>query len=84
MKLIAKDIECVAWFTRSGEINQIRFRIKNEDRSSTVIKVEKVISQEDERLAGNPMKVFKCQSLIDNVTKVYENYCESIKQNSTT
>ncbi|WP_326514772.1 hypothetical protein [Clostridium intestinale] len=72
MKLIAQEIEVIAWFTKAGEINPVRFRLKNDDKSNSVIKVDKVISYEEEKLAGNPMKVFTCQSLINNVMKVYE------------
>lgn len=37
-----------------------------------VIKVDKVILKEIEELASNIILVFKCQSLIDNVLKLFE------------
>lgn len=72
MKVIAKAIEMVAWFTEDGTPNPVRFRVRSEDQSTIVIKVHKVLFKEMEKLAGNPMIVFRCQSMINNVCKVYE------------
>lgn len=72
MKIIAKAIEMVAWFTEDGTPNPVRFRVRSEDESTKIIKVDRVIFKEKERLAGNPMIVFRCQSIINNVNKIYE------------
>ncbi len=72
MEVIAKSIDVIAWFTEAGEPSPIRFRMKNEDQSTTIIKVDKVIFKEKEKLAGNPMLVFRCQSMIDKINKIYE------------
>jgi hypothetical protein len=37
-----------------------------------VIKIDKVIVKDTEKLAGNNMLVYKCQSTIDNVIKLFE------------
>jgi hypothetical protein len=72
MKVIAKTIEMVAWFAEDGTPNPIRFRVRSADESVAVIKVDKVIFKEKEKLAGNSMIVFRCQSIIDNIDKIYE------------
>lgn len=72
MKVIAKSIDMVVWFNEKGEPNPIRFRVTKEDSSFKVIKVDKVLYKEEEKLAGNKMIVFRCQSIIDGVDKVYE------------
>jgi hypothetical protein len=72
LKVVAKSIEMIAWFTKDGTPNPIRFKIEGEDESVSVIKVDKIIEKDKERLAGNPMMVFKCQSLIDGIEKIYE------------
>lgn len=72
MKVVAKYIEMVAWFTKDGCPNPVRFRIEGEDKIYTTIKVDKILSRNMERLAGNNMLVFKCQSNIDNIQRVYE------------
>lgn len=72
MKVIAKPIEMIAWFKEDGTPNPIRFRLKNEDEASTVIKVDKILYCQKEKLAGNNMLVFNCQSVIEGMEKIYE------------
>jgi len=72
MKVLAKPIEMIAWFTTDGSPRPVRFKIKNDDESESVIKVDRVLSKDLEKLAGNKMFLFRCQSLIDNVAKLYE------------
>lgn len=50
----------------------IRFRIKSEDTTHKVIKVDKVFHIELEKLAGTKMYVFKCQSFINGIEKIFE------------
>lgn len=72
MKVLAKPIEMLAWFTCEGLPNPIRFKIISEDNAFTVIKIDRVITKELEKLAGNNMVVFKCQSNINGTEKLYE------------
>lgn len=72
MKIVAKPIEVVSYTDDKGDIRPLRFRIQNEDQTTKVIRVDKVITKETEKLAGNYMLVFKCQSLIDNIQRLFE------------
>ncbi|MGK0468263.1 hypothetical protein, partial [Clostridium sp.] len=72
MKVIAKQIEMVAWTDTKGNINPVRFKITNEDKSNSVVKIDKVICVDKEKLAGNNMLVYKCQSVINGLDKLYE------------
>ncbi len=72
MKIVAKSIEMVAWFSKDGIPHPVRFRISNEDETVSVIKVDKVIFREKEKIAGNNMLVFRCQSRIYGEEKIYE------------
>lgn len=72
MKVLARPIEVVSWTDEKGDIHPTRFRIKREDESYSVVKIDKVITKEREKLAGNEMLVFKCQSVINNQQRVYE------------
>ena len=72
MKILALPIEMVSYTDKQGSIKPIRFRMQVEDEPMQVIKIDKVIVKETEKLAGNIMIVFKCQSLIDNVMKLFE------------
>ena len=72
MKVIAKSIEMVAWFENQGNVNPIRFRMECEDKSYKVIKIDKVIKKAKEKIAGNPMQIFTCSSVIEGEEKIFE------------
>lgn len=72
MKVVVRPIEMVAWTDVNGKINPVRFRIANEDESISVIKVDKVITVDKEKLAGNNMLVYKCQGEIRGTERLYE------------
>jgi hypothetical protein len=72
LKIVAKQIEMVAWFNKQGIPKPVRFRIQNEDESYRVIKIDKVVTMDKEKLAGNEMLVFKCQSIIEGVMSIFE------------
>ena len=72
MKVVAKPISVVARFPEKGMPEPVKFRLKNEDDSYTNVMIDKIIQSDMEKLAGNLMIVFRCQSLIGGVTKLYE------------
>lgn len=72
MKVLAHPIEVISYTDNKGDVRPLRFRLQGEDETVKVIKIDKVIVREFEKLAGNPMLVFKCQSLIDNVLRQFE------------
>jgi hypothetical protein len=72
MKVVAKPIDMVVWFSHDGAPNPLKFRVENDDNSFSVIKVDKVLQKDMERLAGNNMLVFRCQSIINGQERVYE------------
>jgi hypothetical protein len=72
MKVVAKPIEVVSWTDTKGNINPVRFKITNEDESNSVVKIDKVITMDKEKLAGNIMLLFKCQSVVNGADKLYE------------
>jgi hypothetical protein len=72
MKVLALPIEMVSYTDNKGVIKPIRFRLANEDESFKVIKIDKIVTKETEKLAGNVMVVYKCQSLVDGIQRIYE------------
>lgn len=72
MKVVAKPIEVVAWFTKDGSPNPVRFRMEKEDESFETIRIDKIIYRTVEKLAGNNMIVYKCQSQLNGTERVYE------------
>ena len=72
MKVVAKPIDMITYFTGDGEVKPIRFRLETEDKKLIVVRVDHIISVTKEKMAGNYMFVFVCQSTIGNETKLYE------------
>lgn len=72
MKVLMKDIEVIAWFKKSGHPVPIRFRYYDENEGNIVIKVNKVLFSEEEKLAGKRMILYRCQSVINNIERVFE------------
>jgi len=72
MKVLALPIEMVSYTDNKGNIKPIRFRMQVDEEPMQVIKIDKVIVKETEKLAGNIMHVYKCQSLIQNTIKLFE------------
>lgn len=72
MKVVAKPIEVICWFDKTGKVHPLRFKIQNEDGTYKTIKIEKVVDTKFERPCGNNTKVFTCQSNINDVMKIYE------------
>ncbi|SET54400.1 hypothetical protein SAMN05660297_02706 [Natronincola peptidivorans] len=71
MKLLMKPIEMIAWFTKEGVPTPIKYRLM-EDAANITIKVDRVIIRDEEKLAGNKMFIYRCQSILDNTEKIYE------------
>ena len=72
LKVLALPIEVVSYTESKGYIKPIRFRMQINDEHMKVIKVDRIICKDTEKLAGNVMIVYKCQSLIDNVLRQFE------------
>lgn len=72
MRVVAKPVQMICWFDENGVPHPIRFRIKTDDESFIVIKVHRVLQKDKERLAGNNMLLFRCQSIVDGTEKIYE------------
>lgn len=72
MKIVAKSIEMVAWFSEQGTPKPVRFRIKEQDDLWKVIKIDHIIETETTNIAGIKAFVYKCQSVIDGIEKRYE------------
>lgn len=67
MKVIMKPIELVAKFDLAGNPQPVRFLYDNK-----VIDVEQVLEVTREKLAGNRMLIFSCQSEIDGELTRYD------------
>nr|WP_207753660.1 hypothetical protein [Clostridium paridis] len=62
----------VAWFDKEGVLHPVRFRFHNEDQSDMRVKVDRVITRNIEKLAGNKMIVYNCISEIEGISKQFQ------------
>jgi len=67
MKVLMSPIEMIAWFDLPGTLRPIRFR-----HAGKVVKVGQIVKVTEEKLAGNRMKVYECQSEIHGQLKRFE------------
>ena len=69
-----QPIEMIAWFTLEGTPNPIRYKMNsdNANASHVVVKVDRVVTRSEEKLAGNRMFIFRCQSEINGILKLFE------------
>lgn len=62
----------IAWFTTNKKPIPLRYRIADENNAYQVIKVDRVLFAEEEKLAGNRMILYRCESKINNLRRIYE------------
>ncbi|KGP76600.1 hypothetical protein JT05_03890 [Desulfosporosinus sp. Tol-M] len=67
MKIVMKPIEMIAWFSKDGIATPVRYKLEGK-----VIKVEQVTSRSEEKLAGNRMIIYRCQSEINGELRPFE------------
>jgi len=67
MKILMQPIEMITWFDINGIPQPLRFRIDGK-----VQKVDTVLHISEEKLAGNRMKIYRCQSEINGYVKPFE------------
>ncbi|MEL7567988.1 MAG: hypothetical protein AAGU27_24355 [Dehalobacterium sp.] len=72
MKVVNKPIEMIAWFTDRGMVKPVKFCLQDEDHINQVIKIDRIVTQGEEKIAGNRMLIFRCQSIINGLEKIYE------------
>lgn len=74
-----KPINLIAAFNPEGIVTPIKFQLPDGGEVITV-KIDRIVDKSSERIAGNPMMVFSCESTIDDVLKTYELKYEVLTQ----
>jgi len=68
-------IICKVWVCgcqRNREFNYNLLWCRRYKDGNIIINVDRIITRAEEKLAGNRMIVFKCQSVFDSTEKLYE------------
>jgi len=67
VKILSTPIEVLAHFENDGIPHPLRFKLNGE-----TLKIEQVVSVTEEKLVGNKMLCFRCQSEIDGELRSFE------------
>lgn len=72
MKVLMKSVDMICLSSREGEIRPLKFRIQENNGEFRIVKIDRVISKKEEKIAGNRMLVFTVQSVMDGIERIYE------------
>ena len=72
MRRLCKPIEVIAYFDNEGNIRPARFRMDSEGGEMMVITIGQILKIDEQKLAGNRMKVFDCTSQINDRKKNFQ------------
>lgn len=72
MKVLAQPIEVISYTNDKGDIRPLRFRIQIGDDPMQVIKIDKILFKQKEKLAGTPMILYRCQSMNGDTERIFE------------
>ena len=72
MKVIAKEVDMIACFTRGGDIKPIRFKLIDEEECEKVIKINQVITKKLSKMAGMHTYIFNCFVLLNEIQMLCE------------
>lgn len=72
MNIIAKPIDVVASFTINGIPSPMRFRYQQSEDETVVIKIDNILFKETEKISGNVMILFRCESNVEGISRTYD------------
>jgi hypothetical protein len=72
MKIVGDEIDVIVKFKRKTKPIPLKFGIHELEGNPQIIKVDKILYTEEEKLAGIRAYVYRCQSMIDGELKLYE------------
>lgn len=72
MKVLMKSVDMISLSSRDGDIRPLKFRVQEDTGESRIVRIDRVLSKKEEKIAGNRMLVFTVQSIIDGTERIYE------------
>lgn len=72
MKIVSKPIDVIAIFASEGKPVPYKFRYVNQNDHRIEVKIDKIISKENRKLAGIDTIVYTCQSEINHLICIFE------------
>ncbi|MBN2852677.1 MAG: hypothetical protein JXQ23_08080 [Clostridia bacterium] len=72
MKVIMKSVEMICVSNQDGKISPIKYKYVDKSEQIHIVKIDKILERNEEKLAGNRMYVYKVMSVINEAERVYE------------
>jgi len=72
MKVYMKPVKMLSYTQENGIQIPLRFQLKTRDDELITVKIDRITEKNQEKLAGNKMYIYKCQSIINGVERIYE------------
>lgn len=72
MKIINKNVECVASFSYKGVPKPDRIRIVDENSERQVIEINKIYKIDEIKFKGDQYIVYTCTCIINGMEKIFE------------
>lgn len=72
MKTINKKIEMICYTNPDGAITPIRFRIESKNYSKQTYVLQRILSIQEQKLAGIKAKKYECEIIVNDKIKICE------------
>ena len=72
MRMLMKNVDMICVNSKDGLISPLRFRMTDGRGDTTVVKIDKILIRDEQKIAGNRMLVYKVQSLIGEIEKAHQ------------
>lgn len=72
MRVYMKPVKMIALSEENGVITPLRFQMTSQESEQITVKVDNVVFRDEEKLAGNKMFIFRCQSIVNDTLKMFE------------
>lgn len=72
MKVLMKKVETISYFPDKGYPQPLRFRIKDENDKTFVVKLDQVNYIREDKKAGNLILVYDCQAQIQGRVRLLQ------------
>jgi hypothetical protein len=72
MKILMKPVDMICCTDKDGTLTPIKFRITDENKEYRIIRIDRILSRKEEKLAGNRMLIFTVQGVINGNECLFE------------
>lgn len=72
MKILAEPIDAIVKFKGGEKPMPYKFRYCDGDGNSQEVKVDRIITCDESKIAGIRAFIYRCQSEVDGIEKLYE------------